>query len=191
MLVLFNCHLLTLVLYRLSCASISFATTSSTRPDKQIGNWYVFDMKIWKVFGMQFDRYIGQIPIKNLHISRSKFLIGEYGGFWSEFDQYTNRTRIKFFDRILTSKLINKISNVWSGRHFFLGLLTRLRPCSWPWHICTYGVLYPSQLWKNVHQTFFPFFSISPFQWKNWLTSCQQNNCEAWHWTKEHSWETT
>jgi hypothetical protein len=30
---------------------------------------------------MQFDRYIGQTPIKNLHIPRSKFLIGEYGGF--------------------------------------------------------------------------------------------------------------
>jgi hypothetical protein len=28
------------------------------------------------------------------------FLIGEYGGFWSEFDQYTDQTRIKFFDRI-------------------------------------------------------------------------------------------
>jgi hypothetical protein len=55
---------------------------------------------------MQFDRYIGQTPIKNLHIPRSKFLIGEYGGTKS----------IKFFDRILTSNPINKISNVLSGR---------------------------------------------------------------------------
>jgi hypothetical protein len=31
----------------------------------------------------EFDRYIGQTPIKNLHIPRSKILIGEYGGFWS------------------------------------------------------------------------------------------------------------
>jgi hypothetical protein len=37
---------------------------TTTRPDKLIGIWYVFDMKIWKVFGMQFD----QTPIKNLHI---------------------------------------------------------------------------------------------------------------------------
>jgi hypothetical protein len=58
---------------------------------------------------MQFDRYIGQTPIKNLHIPRSKILIGEYGGFCLEFDQYTDRTRIKFFDRILTSNPINKI----------------------------------------------------------------------------------
>jgi hypothetical protein len=40
--------------------------------------------------------------------------------YWSNsdhktFDQYTDRTRIKFFDRILTSNPINKISNVWSG----------------------------------------------------------------------------
>jgi hypothetical protein len=56
-----------------------------SRPDKQIRNWYVFDMKICKVFGMQFDLYIGQTAIKNLHIHRSNFLIGDYGGFWSNF----------------------------------------------------------------------------------------------------------
>jgi hypothetical protein len=46
------------------------------------------DQKIW----YEFDRYIGQTPIKNLHIPWSKNLIGEYGGFWSEFDQYIDRT---------------------------------------------------------------------------------------------------
>jgi hypothetical protein len=32
-----------------------------------------------------------------------------------QFDRYIGQTRIKFFDRILTSNPINKISNVWSG----------------------------------------------------------------------------
>jgi hypothetical protein len=44
-----------------------------------------------------------------------RYLIGEYGGFYSEFDSEFDRTRIKKFDRILTSNPINKISNVWSG----------------------------------------------------------------------------
>jgi hypothetical protein len=39
-----------------------------------------------------------------------------------EFDQYTDHTRIKFFDRILTSNPINKISNVWSGYTSIKGL---------------------------------------------------------------------
>jgi hypothetical protein len=65
--------------------------------------------------GSLFYSHCGQTPIKNLHIPWSKFLIGEYGGFWSEFDQYTDWTRIKIFDQILTSNPINKISNVWSG----------------------------------------------------------------------------
>jgi hypothetical protein len=74
-------------------------------------NWSGSDMYlIWK-----FERYL----VCNWYVifdPRSKILIGEYGGFWSEFDQYTDRTGIKFFDRIVTSNPINKISNVWSGR---------------------------------------------------------------------------
>jgi hypothetical protein len=46
------------------------------------------DQKNW----YKFNRYIGQTPIKNLHIPQSKHFNGEYGGFWSEFDQYTDRT---------------------------------------------------------------------------------------------------
>jgi hypothetical protein len=75
--------------------------------------WYVFDMKIWKVFGIQFDRYIGQTRIKNLHISRSKikifdrgiwrFLIGvwpiyqsnSYQIFWSDFNIKSDQQNIK------------------------------------------------------------------------------------------------
>jgi hypothetical protein len=55
----------------LAFRSNSYVYLILTRPDKLIGNWYVFDLKFWYVIGMHFDRYIGQTPIKNLHIPRS------------------------------------------------------------------------------------------------------------------------
>jgi hypothetical protein len=58
----------------------------TARPDKLIGNWYAFDLKIWYVIGMQFDRYIGQTPIKNLHIPRS-----------NKISKISNRDQDQFF----------------------------------------------------------------------------------------------
>jgi hypothetical protein len=55
-----------------------------SRRDKLIGVWYVFDMKIWFVFGMHLDRYKGQTPIKNLHIPRSNFF-SKHIKLWSNF----------------------------------------------------------------------------------------------------------
>jgi hypothetical protein len=62
---------------------------------------------------MQFDRYIGQTPIKNLHIPRSNFLNMEV--FDRSLTNIPKELVSNFVDRILTSNPMNKISNVWSG----------------------------------------------------------------------------
>jgi hypothetical protein len=54
--------------------------------------WSDLMLKSYQIIWYEFDRYIGQTPIKNLYIPQSKFLIGEYTGFCWEFDQYTDRT---------------------------------------------------------------------------------------------------
>jgi hypothetical protein len=70
-------------------------------PETLWGALYVPDQFVWSGCHLHlligFDRYIGQTPIKNLHIPRSKILIGEYGGFSAEFDQYIDRNPIKCF----------------------------------------------------------------------------------------------
>jgi hypothetical protein len=68
------------------------------------------------LFWYEFDRYIGQTPNKNLHIPRSKFLIGEYGGL----DRSLTNIPIELHTKYLSNFHIKYISDrdqfVLSGR---------------------------------------------------------------------------